>query len=192
MSAVFYFDRNGRAAGAGILPPAAAISGLRREATYGGVWDLLWGSLIELSGGQRGIGRSINLQGRDAILMMGTTPELQAEVAAASADGVNGVFLPNDYLVIYYLRYAERTFGGMSTTNRTIACIAGRQGYWGLSHDSNDDTNVQNSGWALLYPNAGDNWIFNGSMSLQTLHDVLGRLHHTQSWYNERGEWIGG
>jgi len=148
--------------------------------------------LIELSGGQRGIGRSINLQGRDAILMMGTTPELQAEVAAASADGVNGVFLPNDYLVIYYLRYAERTFGGMSTTNRTIACIPGRQGYWGLSHDSNDDTNVQNSGWALLYPNAGDNWIFNGSMSLQTLHDVLGRLHHTQSWYNERGEWIGG
>jgi hypothetical protein len=190
MSAVFYFDDNGRAQAGQIFDPAKAISILRGEVATN-QWYRLCGSLIELAGGQPGVGRSINLRGRDAVLMMGTTPELQAGVAAAIADGVNGVFVPDDYLVIYYLRYAEPG-AFMTTTNRTVACIAGRQGYWGLAHDQQDDTNVQNAGWAPLYPTTipPDQWIFNGSMPLQTLHQVLGRLSQTPSWYNERGERI--
>jgi hypothetical protein len=190
MSTVFYIDQNKRAAGGGILPAPMAIPILRGQTTTNRAFTL-WGSLIDLAGGERGYGRSINLRGRDAVLMMGTTPELQAAVEAASADGVNGVSLPDDYLVIYYLRYEEPgTF--MGTTDRTIACIAGWQHYWGLSPDSQDDTNVRNAGWDIIYPNAGDDWIFNGSMPLMppswpNLHGVLGRAHHIRSWYNERG-----
>ena len=192
----FFFDQYGARAAGGILPPATAIAGLRGEVNYG--WDRLCYGLINVSGGQSGYGRSINLCLRrrpgdadgDAVLMMGTTPELQAEVDAAIADQVNGVFVQDDYFAIYYLRYAERTF--VSTTNRTVACIAGRRYYWRVPDDQND-ANVQNAGWALLYPNGGtDQWMWNYSMPLQTLRQVLGRLHNTESWYNERGEWIGG
>jgi hypothetical protein len=179
MSAVSFIDQSG----VGIFPSDAILT-LRRKHPSQRAYRY-FGSLIDVSGGQ-GYGRSINLGARQAVLMMGTTPELQAELAAAIADQVNGVFVQDDYLVIYYLRYAEGTF---STTNRTVACIAGRRHYWGVPDDQND-TNVQNSGWALLCPTGADQWIFNGSMSLQTLHDVLGRLHHTESWYNESGERI--
>jgi hypothetical protein len=184
----FFIDQSNQ----GIFP-SDAIAILRREQTSERAIRY-FGSLIEMSGGQ-GYGRSINLGPSNALLMMGTTPELQTEVAAASADQVNGVRVQDDYLVMHYLRYAEeRTF--MSTINRTVACIAGWQGYWGLSPNNQDDTNVRNAGWERLYPNAGEDWIpRNGSMPLMqppwpNLHDVLTRLHGTQSWYNERGKRI--
>jgi hypothetical protein len=179
MSAVFYLEPDGSAGGGQTLAPSKAISILSGQAP--GVVR----SLIEVSGGQ-GYSRSISLRGAQAILMMGMTPELEAAVEAAIADQVNGIFVQDDYLVIYYLRTAERTT--FRTITRTVACIAGRRYYWGLPDEQGDDSNVQAWGWGLLYPMGNDQWIHNGTMALQTLRDVLGRCHGAEAWLDNEGQ----
>jgi hypothetical protein len=97
MSAVFYLDPDGSAGGGQTLAPSRAISILSGQAP--GVVR----SLIEVSGAKVTRAASVCVALKP-FLMMGTTPELEAAVEAAIADQVNGIFVQDDYLVIYYLR----------------------------------------------------------------------------------------
>jgi hypothetical protein len=94
-----------------------------------------------------------SLNGAEAILIMGTTAELQQDLRWAVQYGMTAVNIPNDQLAIYYVRRPTKD------KTMTVVSIAPLQRYWG------NYTNAYNLGWRDLYPSQ----IFNGGISLDTL-----------------------
>jgi hypothetical protein len=111
---------------------------------------------VDMYRGQR-LPRAATLNGADAIVMMGTTAELQNDLRWAVQYGLAAIEIPNDYLAVWYVR--------RSTTDKTktVVSIAPLQRYWGNSADP------YNRNWRNLYANQ----VFNGGISLQTLADHI-------------------
>jgi hypothetical protein len=113
-------------------------------------------SLIGLWNGQPHP-RQVQLAAYQAILMMGTTTELQQDLGWAVQYGISSIDIPNDQLAIYYVRRPT------NDKTKTIVSIAPLQRYWGSYQ------NAYNLGWRNLYPSQ----VFNGGISLNTLADPI-------------------
>ena len=109
-----------------------------------------------------------DLQGRQAVVMMGTTEELQQDLADAINAGVQAINIPGDMLAIYYVRRLRGGFGSVIRQNtETVVVIAPAAGYWSLP--PNQQPAAQIGDWANMYPY----YVYNGGISLQVLKDQI-------------------
>jgi len=121
---------------------------------------------------------NIGLVGKVAILMQGTTSELQADLQLAIDRGYINITVPNnDRLVIYYLR---RKAGVLET--KTVLSIAPAAGYWSL--DLNQTIPPQlprgdiKKSWHLMYSAAVS------SVTLTNLRDpIVIEGHKKGAWF---------
>jgi hypothetical protein len=155
MGAEFYLDVDGRG-----QDPANAIEILQSEysaTSLTGLWDgeAFW-----------------RLPGTTALLMMGTTSELQEALEAAYTAGLKYITSGSD-MVIWYVR---RKAGW---EKKTVACIASLSQYWGLAQ--NDPNQVPGQWYPLL-----ENHISSG-VGLDTLPDVVERGRGVETWYPVQG-----
>jgi len=158
MSVDVYYDSNGAA-----QDPGAAI-GILSEAAQG---NLVRHSFIHMWTGVA-MPRSASLNGADAILMQGTTSELQQDLRWAVQYGMAAIDIPNDYLAIWYVRRQAGTF------TKTVVSVAPMQRYWG------NQGNPYNRNWRNLYPNQ----VYNGGISLSTLADnILPAAQGQAAWF---------
>lgn len=150
MSVDVYYDTNGSC-----KDPRAAIA-ILAEVQRG---YLVRHSFIQMWQGVA-LPPAASLDGASAILMMGTTTDLQNDLRWAVYYQMTAVNIPNDYLVIYYVR--------RPTTDRTktVISIAPLQRYWGTH------ANAYNLGWRVLYPTGGGQQ-YNAGVSLNTLADQI-------------------
>jgi hypothetical protein len=81
-------------------------------------------SFLDMYRGQRPP-RAATLYGADAIVMMGTTAELQNALRWTVQYGLTAIDIPNDYLAIWYVRRST-----MDKT-KTVVSVAPLQRYWG-------------------------------------------------------------
>jgi hypothetical protein len=72
---------------------------------------------------------SIAIPANQAILMSGTTAELQEALAADISKGINSIGVEND-LACWYFRWSNF----WKTETYTLVSIACKQGYWGIDH----------------------------------------------------------
>ena len=145
------------------LKSAAAI-GILTEAVAG---NLVRHSLIHMWNGVA-MPRSASLNGADAILMQGTTAELQQDLRWAVQYGMAAIDIPNDYLAIWYVRRRSGSF------TKTVVSVAPLQRYWG------NQATPHNLNWRNLYPNQ----VYSGGISLSTLADnILPTVQGQAAWY---------
>jgi len=124
-------------------------------------------SFMGMYGGQQ-LPPYATLVGRDAILMMGTTSDLQNDIHWTISYQLTWINIPNDYLSIWYVRRST-----MDKT-KTVVSVAPLQSYWGNTQ------NPENRGWRNLYPNQ----VLNGGISLQTLKDtILPTVQGSRGWF---------
>jgi hypothetical protein len=157
MSVDVYFDTNGSA-----QDPAAAIQILSQSvAGY-----VVRHAFTDMWAGMQ-LPRRASLEGTQAILMMGTTAELQADLLAAYNQGVQDIDVVPDVLCIYFVR---RT-AGLET--KTVVSIAPLD-YWGLPNYADDI----NQTWYRLWDGTSQN------VGLQSLaNTVLPRGKGVKAWY---------
>jgi hypothetical protein len=156
MPAEFYIDRNGSTKG-----PGAAIEILRGD--Y---------STIDLTGLWDGSNNQLRLSGTDALLMMGTTAELQQALYAAKSQDVISVAIPGEDKVIWYVRRRA----GLET--KTVASLASLSQYWALVQD---DPRLVPGGWYQLYEGLE---LTGYALDLGILADwMLPRARGVTAWY---------
>jgi hypothetical protein len=72
---------------------------------------------------------SIQIPANQAILMSGTTAELQEALAADISKGINSIGVENNFACGYF-----RWSNFWKTETYTLVSIACKQGYWGIDH----------------------------------------------------------
>jgi hypothetical protein len=160
MCADFCYDSNGSA-----KHPASAIQRLKHRQGNSA------GSLAGLWDGQPP--NWPNLDRAHAILMMGTTSELQSALQHAENQGIQGIWVENDEMAIWYVRRKA----GFST--KTVVSIAPLQRYWRLA--ANNPAQVPGQ-WFPLW----DQQIYNDGISLADLRNkVLIGAQGITAWYED-------
>jgi hypothetical protein len=108
------------------------------------------------------------LQGTQAIVMMGTTEELQQDLADAMIAGVQAIQIPGDMLAIYYVRRLRGGYGPLVRQNtETVVVIAPAVGYWSLPPMQVPAGRIGD--WEVMYPY----YVYDGGISLQVLKDEI-------------------
>jgi hypothetical protein len=155
----FYRDNTGAA-----RPPAGATHFLTGDLATNdltGIWDgeYIW-----------------RLGPTDALLMNGTTDELQASLDAAKSQGIKHILIPGDDMVFWYFR--RRVYTKAKPISKTVASLASLSQYWGL--DVNDPRQ-------LLYPGGGWYTLWDATASSIDVWDlaynVLERARGVDPWY---------
>jgi hypothetical protein len=131
----------------------------------------MWPSIYDLP-------RTAYLNGAEAILMQGTTSELQANLLYAETLGIQAISVPNDLLGIYYIRRKAGGPGPFGET-KTIVSIAPMGRYWKKGQYVNDFDQT----WYRL----SDDYIRGGGISLDSLaNQVLPLAQAVAAWYPPR------
>ena len=113
---------------------------------------------------------NIVLPANNAIIISGTTSDLQQALATDIGKGIVSISVPNLMACWYFRRSA-----GWET--HTVASIASVQGYWGF-----DQNNPSSSGYYWYQLHSG--YINNGGISLQDLsQNLLPAVKGVKGWY---------
>ena len=153
MTAAFFWDRSGEC-----KDPLTAINALGSSRAKALLSDYWRGSA------------NIDLPANNAILMSGTTDDLQTALKPDIDAGLTGIMV-SQLMAIWYVR---RT-AGLST--KTVVSIASVQGYWNLQGNAPDQTGYR---WYRLYTG----WTMNGGVSLDTLrNDILPDAKAVKAWF---------
>ena len=158
----FYYDAYGEA-----KHPPRAIAILRGEQGDVGQRN----SLVGLWNGQPHP-RQAQLAAYQAILMMGTTGDLQQALDDAIAQGLVGIETPGDQVAIWYLRRKAGSF------TKSVVSIAPLGGYWGL--EANDPSQVP-GGWVSLFNDP----LPVSAIGLGRVKEVLRGGQGVAAWYSD-------
>lgn len=125
-------------------------------------------SLVDLWPGV-GLGgpESVQLEGKQALMMMRTTEELQRDLDIFRNAGVQWISIPGDMLAIYYARRLRGGIGSLRQSTETLVVIAPAAGYWGLPPMQIPASQIGDR--TLMYPY----YVHNGGISLATLRNEV-------------------
>src|SRR3954471_19579726 len=153
MTAAFFWDRSGECKDP--LTAIDALGGSRAKPYLSQFWT---GS------------RNLQLPSDNAILMSGTTDDLQEELGRDIGTGLEAIAV-QQLMAIWYVRRSA----GLST--KTVVSIASVQGYWKLQGNAPDQTGYR---WYRLYTG----WVMNGGIGLDTLrNDILPDAKGVKAWF---------
>jgi hypothetical protein len=153
MTAAFFWDRSGECKNP--LTAIDALGGSRAKPNLSSFWT---GS------------SNLDLPANNAILMSGTTDDLQQALGRDIGAGLEAINV-QQLMAIWYVR---RT-AGLST--KTVVSIASVQGYWNLQGNVPEQSGYR---WYRLYTG----WTMNGGVSLDTLrNDILPDAKGVKAWF---------
>jgi len=152
MTAAFFWDRSGEC-----KDPLKAIDALRSPRAKPNLSSFWTGS------------SNLELPANDAVLMSGTTDDLQEALGRDIGAGLEAIAV-QQLMAIWYVR---RT-AGLST--KTVVSIASVQGYWNLQGNVPEQTGFR---WYRLFTG----WVMNGGVSLDTFQkDILPDAKGVKAW----------
>jgi hypothetical protein len=150
VSASFYWDNSGAAKRVADAVPL--VTGQQSSGSLIGLWQ------------GRAHPRWPNLIGVNALLMNGSTGDLQKALLAAKQAHLEGLWSTADALLFWFVRRKPGTFAD----TKTVLSIAPMRGYWGIIH--NNPAQVEGAG---LWVPMSDPGTYDNGVSIDTIVNMV-------------------